>query len=149
MVLAFTGAVASPDLFVEPGKSDGCVVDGLGAVAGMPGFDVSVPDGAAIDVGDSKCVVVTEVAVIGALAVESSPPHAVHMPTINPAAPAASVMRCNLVTVSHFPRTARSSGTQPQRLPAIGAQTAQQMPPPATTPEILGDISVRGQRSDS
>ena len=49
-----TGALGAHAFVVDPGKSFGCVGEGLGAVAGIPGREVSVPDGAAIEVGDSN-----------------------------------------------------------------------------------------------
>ena len=126
MAFPLTGAVAASDFLVDPGKSFGCVVDGLGAVAGSPGLEVSVPDGAVI-VGDSNCVVVTDVAVIGADAVESSPPHAVHIPTTSPAAPATSPIRCHTFTVScslHPPRDPRALNRPgyPARVPKLCSQ---------------------------
>jgi hypothetical protein len=89
-------------------------------------LEVSVPEGAVI-VGDSNCVVVTDVAVIGADAVESSPPHAVHIPTTSPAAPATSPIRCH--TFTDFLLSAPTPGPRalnrpgyPDRFPKLCSQ---------------------------
>ena len=138
-------AVAASDFLIgRPGKSFGCVVDGLGAVAGSPGLRCRCRRSGDRRRLELRCCHRRGGDRRGRRGVVATTPC---IPTTSPAAPATSPIRCHTFTVScslhptQDPRALNRPG-YPARVPKLCSQGLRRY-----FDEILGDLSVGPQQS--